>query len=43
MRWSFGTYEPSSMYGPVPIPRVAAFSVVYMSFGTIDEYRCQAR
>ena len=31
------------MNGPVPIPCVAAFSDVYMLFGTIAEYRCHAR
>ena len=33
----FGTYEPLSLYGPVPIPCVAAFTSWYIPFGTIAE------
>ena len=33
----FGTYEPFSLYGPVPIPCVAALTCWYMFSGTIAE------
>src|SRR3982751_5022852 len=39
--WSFGTHEPSSLYGPVPIPCVAALTSLYMSRGRVEESRCR--